>query len=78
MSDSIPKQVKEKAKVLIDLYGDAFDYIGKYQGMDVYQYLFPKNTVTGYPILFLVSSTGDVEEKTGPGVFEIIKVVIGL
>lgn len=32
----VPEQIKSAAKSLIDLYGDAFDYLGKYKGKDAF------------------------------------------
>ena len=32
----VPEQIKSAAKSLIDTYGDAFDYLGKYKGKDVF------------------------------------------
>lgn len=73
MSNIIPQKVKESASFLIKTYGDHLKYIGKYQKSDVYQYVFPENTVTGYPFVFLYNPTGDVQKITGYESFEIIE-----
>ena len=36
----VPEQIKSAAKSLIDLYGDAFDYLGKYKGKDAFLFRF--------------------------------------
>ena len=38
----VPEQIKSAAKSLIDLYGDAFDYLGKYKGKDAFLFRFPE------------------------------------
>lgn len=48
-----PQQVKEAAKDLINTYGDSFQYLGEYDGCDVFKYQFPKEEDVGFPILFL-------------------------
>ena len=50
----VPQIVKNAAKDLIEIYGDKFDYLGKYEGADVYVYQFPDGIVTGFPFVYLV------------------------
>ena len=50
----VPQIVKDAAKYLVDLYGDKFEYLGKYEGADVYVYQFPDGIVTGFPFVYLV------------------------
>ena len=50
----IPQIVKDAAKDLIEIYGDKFDYLGKYEGADAYLYQFPDGACTGFPFVYLV------------------------
>lgn len=50
----IPQIVKDAARDLIKMYGDAIDYLGKYEGADAYMYHFPDDSCTGYPFVYLV------------------------
>lgn len=50
----VPQIVKDAAKYLVDLYGDKFEYLGKFEGADVYVYQFPDGIVTGFPFVYLV------------------------
>ncbi|MBO7279132.1 MAG: hypothetical protein J6U70_06010 [Bacteroidales bacterium] len=52
--EKVPQIVKNAAKDLIEIYGDKFDYLGKYEGADVYVYQFPDGIVTGFPFVYLV------------------------
>lgn len=51
---NIPQIVKDAARDLIKMYGDAIDYLGKYEGADAYMYHFPDDSCTGYPFVYLV------------------------
>lgn len=55
----IPVAVMQEAKGLIELYGDRIAFIGKHNGLDVYEYMFPENTETGYPFLYLYDRQSD-------------------
>ena len=50
----IPQIVKDAARDLIKMYGDAIDYLGKYEGADAYMYHFPDDSSMGYPFVYLV------------------------
>ena len=67
----VPQIVKDAAKHLIDLYGDKFDYLGKFEGADAFAYAFPEDTYTGFPIIYLVKDD-KVEEISGFDSFDII------
>lgn len=70
----IPISVIKKAKCLIDLYGVNLENIGRYKGLDVYEFIFPENTETGYPFLFVFDKQSNiVSETTGFEAFEIIE-----
>lgn len=56
----VPQIVKDAAKHLIDLYGDKFDYLGKFEGADAFVYAFPEDSCTGFPFVYLVKD-GKVE-----------------
>lgn len=38
---NIPEQVKNEARVLIEQYGDTFEYLGIYEGQEAYVFKFP-------------------------------------
>lgn len=46
---NIPEQVKNEARVLIEQYGDTFEYLGIYEGQEAYVFKFPGDSCTGYP-----------------------------
>lgn len=50
----VPQIVKDAAKYLVDLYGDNFNYLGKFEGADAYVYQFPDGVCTGFPFVYLV------------------------
>lgn len=60
----VPQIVKDAAKYLVDLYGDNFNYLGKFEGADAYVYQFPDGVCTGFPFLYLVKDD-KVEEIEG-------------
>ena len=78
MNKEIPQKVKEAASFLIEMYGDNIKFIGTYQDSDVYEFLFPGETETGYPIIFLYNSAGEVQKMTGFKTFKILRVAKGL
>lgn len=59
----VPQIVKNAAKDLIEIYGDRFDYLGKYEGADAYAFLFPEDSCTGFPFVYLVKD-GKVDVVT--------------
>lgn len=72
---NIPEQVKNKARWLIEQYGDSFDYLGDYEGQDAYLFNFPEDTVTGLPFVYLFKD-GHVTEKTGFESLDIIALLV--
>jgi hypothetical protein len=60
----VPEQVKTAAQSLIDIYGDSFDYLGKYKGRDAFLFRFPEDSCTGFPFVYLFAA-GKVTEITG-------------
>ena len=50
---NIPEQVKNEARVLIEQYGDTFEYLGIYEGLEAYVFKFPGDSCTGYPFVYL-------------------------
>lgn len=64
----IPQIVKDAASDLIEEYGDNFDYLGKYEGADVYVYHFSEEVTTGFPPVYLYKD-GAVERLTGDVAF---------
>lgn len=71
----IPQIVKNAAKDLIEIYGDKFDYLGKFEGADAYVFLFPEDSCTGFPIVYLVKD-GQLDVITdSPALFIIDSLV---
>lgn len=71
----VPAQIKAAAQVLINTYGDAFDYLGKYQGADAYLYRFPDNSSTGFPYIYLFKS-GITTEITGFEALDLLNLLV--
>lgn len=72
----VPAQIKAAAQVLINIYGDAFDYLGKYEGADAYLYRFPDNASTGLPYIYLFKN-GITTEITGFEALDLLNVLVG-
>ena len=70
-----PKEVKVAAASLIEQYGDSFEHLGKYRGRDVWEYCFPEDVITGYPVLFLFKR-GKVEEVGGLVALNIVSLLV--
>lgn len=71
----VPEQIKRAAKSLIDAYGDAFDYLGKYKGKAAFSFRFPEDACAGFPSVFLLSD-GKVEEVTGFDALDIVNLLV--
>ena len=67
----IPQIVKDAAKDLIEIYGDKFDYLGKFEGAEAYAFSFPEDSCTGFPFVYLVKDD-KVEEISGFLALDII------
>ena len=67
----IPQIVKDAAKDLIEIYGDKFDYLGKFEGAEAYAFSFPEDSCTGFPFVYLVKDD-KVEEISGCLALDII------
>lgn len=72
---NIPKQIKTAAKSLTDIYGDSFDYLGKYKGKDAYMFRFPDDVDTGFPFVF-IHNDNDVTEVTGFDALKIVRLLV--
>lgn len=71
----VPQIVKDAAKDLIEIYGDKFDYLGKFEGADAYAFSFPEDSCTGFPFVYLVKN-GKVDVITdSPALFIIDSLV---
>ena len=53
MNESIPQQVIGEAVNYIAHYGQHIAYLGQCQGQDYYRFLFPKDSLTGFPVVFV-------------------------
>ena len=73
MDKKIPEQVKKKAENLINMYGENIEYLGNYKDSEYYTFVFPQDTVTGFPFIYIYySKSGDVMEITGFEALDII------
>ncbi|MBQ9576824.1 MAG: hypothetical protein IJV11_08100 [Muribaculaceae bacterium] len=73
MEKEIPKQVIEEAGCLVEYYGNNFRFLGKRDNLDVYQFMFPEDTTTGFPFIYMYNSENQTAyEITG---FEAIDII---
>lgn len=73
MNNNIPEPVIKEAKGLVDLYGNSIEYLGEYQGCDMYRFVFPKQKETGFPFVFLYDKDDEcVDTITGFDALDII------
>ena len=73
MKNAIPESVLKEAKGLIDLYGNTLEYLGDYNGYDVYLFAFPENKETGFPFVYIHDTDSNVVlEVTGFRALDII------
>lgn len=71
---NVPYCVKEKAKGLIELFGEHFIKIGSYDQYDVFQFVLPSDICTGFPFIYLYNPQEDkTQEITG---FEALDIII--
>lgn len=68
---NIPEQVKTAARNLIEIYGSAFDYLGKYKGKDAYLFHFPDDACAGFQFVYLFKDN-EVTEVTGFKALDIV------
>ncbi len=69
----VPQAVKEKAKELIDTFGEHFEKLGIYQDKQVYKFVFPQGFRTGFPYVYLYDEQTNIAEKiTGIKALEIL------
>ncbi len=57
----IPEEIKNVAKELISMYGEKFKYLGMYRGEAAYMFVFPDDSVTGFPFIYLYKDGKAVE-----------------
>lgn len=70
----LPKAVLDKAKNLIDVYGNNVLYIGKFDNKDVFRFQFPDKERTGFPYVYLYDRyTDTAEEVTGKRVLKLLR-----
>lgn len=67
----VPAQIITTAKSLIDAYGSALDYLGKYESKDVFLFHFPDDLCAGFPFLYLFKDD-QVTEITGTEALNIL------
>lgn len=72
----IPQVVKDKAKDLIETFGENFEKLGIYQGKQVYKFLFPEGSRTGFPYVYLYDEqTKAVEVITGIKAIALLSII---
>ena len=71
----VPQIVKNAAKDLIEIYGDKFEYLGKYEGVDAFAFSFPEDSCTGFPFIYLVKN-GKVDVITDSPALFIIDLLV--
>ncbi len=71
----VPEQIKSAAKSLIDIYGNTFDYLGKYKGKDAFVFRFPDDANTGFPYIYLFKDD-KVTEITGFEALDILNLLV--
>lgn len=49
----VPQIVIEEAQDLIEYYGNTLEYRGMYKDCEIYQFVFPENKETGFPVIYL-------------------------
>lgn len=75
----IPKAILDKAKNLIDSYGNNIRYLGNNENKDVFQFQFPKKERTGFPFIYMYDRhTNIVEEITGLQALRIIRETLSI
>lgn len=67
-----PKEVIELAGDLVEEYGDKFRHLGQKDGYEVFQFVFPDDEKTGYPIIYAFKEGDTVLEITGMDALDII------
>lgn len=73
MNEIIPESVIKEAKGLIALYGTNLKYLGELRGYDIYQFVFPNNSETGFPFLYIYDKSKDqAMEITGFDALDMI------
>lgn len=71
--DNIPQVVKDKAKNLVEQYGDNIRFVGINGDNAVYSFMFPENERTGFPYIYVYNKKDNsVEEITGIRALEIL------
>ena len=68
----IPEQILHAAQELTTRYGNQLMYRGCYNDCSVYQFCFPKDLDTGFPILYLFNGN-EVTTLQGSETCDIIK-----
>lgn len=73
----VPQAVKEKAKELIDTFGEHFEKLGIYEGKQAYKFVFPEGSRTGFPYVYLYDEqTMVVEVVTGIKAISLLSSII--
>ena len=70
---NIPEEIKQEAKSLIDQFGCNFEHLGRIEGREAFQFVFPKDMDLGFPRVYLFDTNSKVAtEITG---FEALRLI---
>ncbi len=70
----IPQIVIDEAQDLIKYYGNTIVYRGAHNNCDIYQFVFPEDKETGFPVIYLHDIQANlVLEITGFRALDILK-----
>lgn len=70
----IPQVVIEEAQDLISYYGNTLVYRGVHNNCDIYQFVFPEDKETGFPVIYLHDIQANLVLKiTGFRALDILK-----
>ena len=68
---NIPSQVMKAASELRAMYGEHVEYLGEFQGAQVYYYHYPDDIDVGFPSVYLLKG-GELTEISGHLALEIL------
>lgn len=70
----VPSEVLESAAFFVEWLGNHFQYLGRYEGNEVFMYKFPPTMFIGYPQMFLLNpETRIVTNVTGTDALKVYR-----
>ena len=77
MEAKVPTSILKPARYLIRLFGNHFQYLGNRLGSDYWRFVFPKNTVVGFPAVYVFDSiNGNAKVLDGEESLEALSVFL--